>query len=70
MKQHKPKSTPKKKKHRVIGDVAGKSPAKQIRTGLTESKYESGGQGMRRKKDGIIRSPKAPIRYTHKKSTT
>lgn len=60
----------KAKKHRHgIGSNAGKSPGKNIRTELTESKYDSGGQSMRKKKGGIIRKPKPPIRYSHKKVT-
>jgi len=60
----------KAKKHRHnIGAHAGKSPSKNVRTELTESKYESGGQSMRRKKGGIIRKSKPPIRYSHKKAT-
>jgi hypothetical protein len=57
-----------KKRRSGIGAKAGKQPQKNIRTGLTESKYESGGAGMKRKKGGIVRRPKAPIRYKHKKS--
>lgn len=60
----------KAKKHRHnIGAHAGKSPSKNIRTELTESKYESGGQSMRKKKGAIIRKPKPTIRYSHKKAT-
>jgi len=60
----------KAKKHRHnIGAHAGKSPSKNVRTELTESKYESGGQSMRKKKGAIIRKPKPTIRYSHKKVT-
>lgn len=60
----------KAKKHRHnIGAHAGKSPGKNVRTELTESKYETGGQKMRMKKGGIIRKPKPTIRYSHKKAT-
>jgi len=60
----------KAKKHRHnIGAHAGKSPSKNIRTELTESKYDSGGQSMRKKKGGIVRKPKPTIRYSHKKAT-
>jgi len=59
----------KAKKHRHnIGAHAGKSPSKNVRTELTESKYESGGQSMRKKKGAIIRKPKPTIRYSHKKA--
>ena len=57
----------KRHKHN-IGAHAGKNPGKNVRTELTESKYESGGQSMKRKKGSIIRRPKATIRYSHKKS--
>ena len=57
------------KKHRSgIGARAGKSPQKNVRTSLTESKYESGGAKLKKKKGGTVRKPKAPIRYKHKKS--
>lgn len=57
------------KKHRSgIGARAGKQPQKNVRTSLTESKYESGGAKLKRKKGGTVRKPKAPIRYKHKKS--
>ena len=49
----------KAKKHRHnIGAHAGKSPGKNIRTELTESKYDSGGQSMRKKKGGIVKKGK------------
>ena len=57
-----------KKRRRNIGATAGKNPGKNVRTELTESKYESGGQGMKRRKGSIIRRPKATIRYPRKKS--
>ncbi len=59
-----------KKRRSSIGARAGKQPQKNIQTNLTESKYDSGGAGMKRKKGGIVRRPKAPIRYKHKKSVT
>jgi hypothetical protein len=59
-----------KARHSKIGARAGKQPQKNIQTNLTESKYESGGAGMKKKKGGIVRRPKAPIRYKHKKSVT
>jgi hypothetical protein len=59
-----------KARHSKIGARAGKQPQKNIQTNLTESKYESGGAGMKKKKGGIVRKPKAPIRYKHKKSVT
>jgi hypothetical protein len=57
-----------KKRRRNIGATAGKNPGKNVRTELTESKYESGGQGMKRRKGSIIRRPKATIRYPRKKT--
>ena len=54
--------------HSKIGARAGKSPQKNIQTGLTESKYVSGGAKLKKKKGSIIRRPKAKIRYPHKKS--
>jgi len=54
--------------HSKIGARAGKQPQKNVRTSLTESKYESGGAKLKRKKGGTVRKPKAPIRYKHKKS--
>ena len=59
-----------KKNRSKIGAKAGKQPQKNIRTGLTESKYESGGAKIKRKKGSIIRKPKAPMHYKHKKSVT
>lgn len=47
-----------------IGARAGKNPRKNIDVSLTGSKYEAGGAKVRRKKGGIIRKPKATIRYT------
>jgi hypothetical protein len=49
------------------GARAGKSPQKQVRTSLTEGKYESGGAKIRKKKGGYVRKPKPPIRYSHRK---
>lgn len=57
-----------KKRRSSVGARAGKSPQKNVRTGLTESKYESGGAKLKRKKGAIVRRPKAPIRYKHKKT--
>lgn len=48
------------------GARAGKSPQKQVRTSVTEDKYESGGARMRKKKGGYVRKPKPPIRYKKK----
>lgn len=56
------------KRRTSIGARAGKQPQKNVRTSLTESKYESGGAKLKRKKGGTVRKPKAPIRYKHKKS--
>jgi hypothetical protein len=56
------------RRRRNIGARAGKQPQKNIQTNVTESKYASGGAGLKRKKGGIVRKPKAPIRYKHKKS--
>jgi hypothetical protein len=53
-----------------MGARAGKQPQKNIQTNVTESKYESGGAKLKRKKGGIVRRPRAPIRYKHKKSVT
>ena len=49
------------------GARAGKSPSKQVRTTLTETKYSSGGARLRKKKGGYVRKPKPPIRYSHRK---
>lgn len=49
-----------------IGQTAGKDPYKNIDVSLTGSKYTAGGSKVRRKKGGIIRKPKATIRYTSK----
>lgn len=46
-----------------IGQTAGKDPKKSVSVALTGSKYEEGGAKNRRKKGGIIRKPKATIRY-------
>jgi hypothetical protein len=59
-----------KKRRSSIGARAGKQPQKNIQTNITESKYESGGAKLKRKKGGTVRKPKAPIRYRHKKSVT
>jgi hypothetical protein len=48
------------------GARAGKSPQKQVRTSVTEGKYESGGAKLKRKKGGFVRKPKPPIRYKKK----
>mgnify|MGYP006269535997 CR=1 FL=1 len=49
-----------------IGESAGKNPYKNIKVSLTGSKYEAGGAKSRKKKGGIIRKPKATIRYAKK----
>jgi hypothetical protein len=64
----KPEPVKAKRRKRGIGASAGKNPAKNIRTELTESKYDTGGAGMKRKKGSIIRRPKATIRYPRKKT--
>lgn len=46
-----------------IGSKAGKDPKKGISVSLTGSKYSAGGAKVRSKKGGIIRKPKATIRY-------
>lgn len=46
-----------------IGARAGKDPTKNINVALTGSKYKSGGAKARKKAGGIIRKPKATIRY-------
>ena len=50
-----------------IGARAGKNPKKNINVALTGSKYEEGGAKDRKKKGGIIRKPKATIRYKRAK---
>lgn len=50
-----------------IGQKAGKDPAKNIEVMLTGSKYTAGGAKSRKKAGGIIRKPKATIRYKHPK---
>ena len=52
---------------RRIGDTVGKNPTKNISIELDQSKYRAGGAKVRRKKGGIVRRPKATIRYTSKK---
>jgi len=56
-----------------IGQSAGKNPEKSVSIALTGSKYKSGGAMARKyksggamarkKKGGIVRKPKATIRY-------
>lgn len=46
-----------------IGARVGKNPKKNIDVSLTGSKYDVGGAKNRKKKGGIIRKPKATIRY-------
>jgi len=46
-----------------IGQTAGKDPRKSVNVALTGSKYKAGGAMARKKKGGIIRKPKATIRY-------
>jgi len=45
------------RRRRNIGARAGKQPQKNIQTNVTESKYESGGARLKRKKGGIVRKP-------------
>lgn len=59
--------TPKKKGTR-IGQKAGKDPMKNIDVMLTGSKYTAGGAKSRKKAGGIVRKPKATIRYKHGKT--
>ena len=56
------------KKRSRIGAQAGKDPQKNINVSLTGSKYSAGGSKVRLKKGGIIRKPKATIRYRKGKS--
>lgn len=56
-----------KRRKRTPGARAGKSPQKQVRTTLTEGKYESGGAKLKKKKGGFVRKPKPPIHYKRKK---
>lgn len=51
-----------------VGQVAGKNPQKSVNVQLTESKYVTGGALVRKKKGGVIRKPKATMRYKHPKS--
>lgn len=46
-----------------IGQTAGKDPKKSVDVALTGSKYNAGGAKSRKKAGGIIRKPKATIRY-------
>jgi hypothetical protein len=46
-----------------IGQTAGKDPKKSVDVALTGSKYKAGGAKSRKKAGGIIRKPKATIRY-------
>ena len=55
------------RRKRTPGARAGKSPQKQVRTTLTEGKYESGGAKLKKKKGGFVRKPKPPIHYKRKK---
>lgn len=52
------------------GNKAGKNPARNTKTSLQESKYESGGAKMKKKKGGVIRKPNPKVHYKHKKSVT
>ena len=54
------------RRKKTPGAHAGKSPQKQVRTAVTEGKYESGGAKLKRKKGGFVRKPKPPIRYKKK----
>jgi hypothetical protein len=49
-----------------IGEKAGKNPSKGVSVALTGSKYSAGGAKARKKAGGIIRKPKATIRYNQK----
>jgi len=49
-----------------IGERAGKNPSKGVDVALTGSKYKTGGAKIRKKSGGIIRKPKATIRYNNK----
>jgi len=60
----------KPKKHHRIAATVGKNPAKRVRTELTGRKHDSHGQVIKKKKGGIIRRPKPPIKYPHKKTVT
>lgn len=51
-----------------IGQTAGKNPEKSVSIALTGSKYKVGGAKARKKKGGIVRRPKATIRYSRGKS--
>ena len=53
-----------------IGQSAGKNPEKSVSIALTGSKYKSGGAMARKKKGGIVRKPKATIRYSRGKKGT
>ena len=55
-----------KRRRKTPGASAGKSPQKQVRTSVTEGKYESGGAKLKRKKGGYVRKPNPPIRYKRK----
>ncbi len=56
------------KEKKRVGQTAGKNPQKSVNVQLTESKYDTGGSVVRRKKGGVARRPKATIRYRHEKS--
>lgn len=47
-----------------VGQTAGKNPTKAVNVQLTESKRVAGGAVVRKKKGGVIRKPKATIRYS------
>jgi hypothetical protein len=49
-----------------IGERAGKNPSKGVNVALTGSKYSAGGAKARKKTGGIVRKPKATIRYNQK----
>lgn len=48
---------------RRVGDTVGKNPRKNLSIELDQSKYTAGGSKSRKKKGGIIRKPKATVRY-------
>jgi hypothetical protein len=52
-----------------VGQKVGKDPRKTINVTLTGSKYSAGGSKNRKKKGGIIRKPKPPIRYRKGRSS-
>lgn len=57
----------KPKKHHRIAATVGKNPSKRVRTEITGRMHESSGQIIKKKKGGIIRKPKPPIKYPRTK---